>query len=220
MENRKKKLALIITSTLSLGVLSFVIVNNTLDRSVLTTHGGEQARTVTANWHTTKRGLYASQQGQIYNAVAFSLNDENVYNVINTSQTQDGITEENNCVFALWGQENSGFSFAINTGIYSNQIVYTNDPQQTDLSTVLFRHLNKIDFILDNSDDHRLTTLSEDTEYGTFAASPEVSGNTVKWTWTANTFVDEDDVPIFSSPDEHTTGKAIWMKEIVFYYDC
>lgn len=219
MENKKKKLALIATSTLSLGVLSFVIVNNTLDKSVLTAHGGEQARTATANKDTTKRGLYASEGGQIYNSVAFSLNDENVYNIINTSQLQDGITKENNCVFALWGQQ-SGLSFAINTGIYSNDKVYTDDTKQTELSTVLFRHLNKIDFILDNSDDKRLTTLSEDTSYGTFAALPEVSENTVKWTWTANTFIDEDDVLLFSSPDEHTSGKAIWMREIVFYYDC
>ena len=229
MKTKSKTLALLFTSTVTLGALSLLVVNTANNEDLFfSTRGAGSAvsRTATVNKWNRHTILYSgikyesSTISPVYFNSVFQLRDGSSYVIIQTSESQYAVEHnDDDCVFTLHG---SDCSFTINTTYGDNFDLYWDQAGGTPLDVVKFRRLTKIDIVLDRSDNHNIEDLNCDNSRGVVGGPYlDLENNTATYVWTPNNskgyLPEGKDLTITGT---YVEGKSYWFKELVFYYDC
>ena len=220
MNNNKKKIFLLASAGLiTLSSMAVVLFEQRGGEFAQLKAPANSSRVITVN--STNRILDFYDNGNKYfNGAMFQLDDKLAYNYVYASQSQELVLENhNNCILALWG-DFGGCYFTINFQ-YLTSKVFSFDREQTNKITLAkFRHLTRVDITLDKGEGwDRFTSLS--AESGTFTLLKDAD-TYVKYQWIPEGGFLGSDTDVNFEPGE-TWGKdhkAIWITEMVFYYDC
>lgn len=226
MSNTRNKKIILLASTglVTLSTMAVVLLGQNdvgLMPSKATANTG---RVVTVNKDNRILNYY-DDGSQNYGGAIFLLNEKLAYGYVEALQSQkDVYRNQNNCVICLWGDYNSGFgcAFYVNISRFYNDDVFSLDGQH-EIDVVPFRHLTGIDFTLEKGDD-RLTTLKGKHPDHTTGTMTEIANTNeyVKYHWTPQGGYLDSDTNAYFEPNESfgTEHKALWITEMVFYYDC
>lgn len=228
MLTKSKSKKLLITSVAALGTLSLVLVANAINERggvfVLANEVNGIDRTVSVKQGNRYIHTRIGEE-EVYSPVAFKMQGSS-YGLIYTSQSQKDVQDnDNNAALVLWDISEK-CNFRINSSQYTDQSVTLIEKDNLQVQVYKFDHLTQIDIILDNSDDKRLTTLL--TKIGKLS-EPEISidDKTYTYTWTPDNeegYITSNQEVYFEPFDNDTertrTGKALWVRELVFHYSC
>ena len=228
MSNTRNKKIILLASTglVTLSTMAVVLLGQNDVELMPSKAAATPGRVVTVNKDNRILNYY-DDGNQNYGGAIFLLDDKLAYGYIDALQSQKDVHQnKNNCVICLWGDWNAGFGcgFYVNIERFYNNNVYSLDGQH-EIDVVPFRHLTGIDFTLEKGSD-RLTTLKgthPDHTTGTMTKI-EDTNDYRKYHWTPEGgYLDSDsDSNAYFEPDEPkgTEHKALWITEMVFYYDC
>ena len=235
MKTKSKKLTLIATSVLTLGALSIVFLTNKANENtaLLASYRGVTPSERTARaWQENRviRVFYTEGNDSVWPSSAcsfFKLSDELAYAIIDTSQQQYAVQDHDDpCAFTLWTHQDSYFK--INSTYSDDKSFYLDNKLENPIDVVKFRHLTKIDIVLDNSlagqEDNNRTTAGFTASTGNVTEDPveDLENKCVTYTWTAPAdpgYIGSDTQLTFTGK-ETATDKVYWVRELVFYYDC
>ena len=226
MSNTRNKKIILLASTglVTLSTMAVVLLGQNDVELMPSKASATPGRVVTVNKDNRILNYY-DDGNQNYGGAIFLLDDKLAYGYVEALQSQKDVHQnKNNCVICLWGDYNAGFgcAFYVNIKRFYNDDVYSLDGQH-EIDVVPFRHLTGIDFTLEKGSD-RLTTLRgkhPDHTTGTMTTIADTN-NYMKYHWTPQGGYLDSDSNAYFEPDEPwgTEHKALWITEMVFYYDC
>ena len=228
MNNTRNKKTILLASmgVLTLSTMAVVLLEQTNANFISSRAVAKSGRVVTVNKDNRILNYY-DDGSQNYGGAIFLMEEKLGYGFVKTLQRQEDVYKnDNNCIFCLWGDWNAGYgcAFYINDDRFYDDDVISLDKQQLNVVDVVpFRHLTGIDFTLEKGED-RLTTLKgnyPDHTTGTMTKI-EDTNNYVKYHWTPEGGFLGSDTDVYFDPTEPfgTEHKALWVTEMVFYYDC
>ncbi len=226
MDSKTKTITLLLTGISLLGITSLLVVMNGTNAKGLTAIASglnaNSERTITINKNNRLIGFkYDNNTSTSNTSPLFPMSEGLAYGIIQTSQNQQAIIEnDNDVVLVLWNNQLS--EFTINPTYYDDETITRNDVEYT---IAKFNHLTQIDLKLDkgNGTDRVLSLKSEvnGDEEGIFTKIAD-EASYVQWSWkrdNADGYLTTTDKLEFSTSMDNN-GKAIWLTEIVFHYSC
>lgn len=219
--------SMVILSSISFGLLS--CTSNSASSNLIDNGGNGISRKLTVNKNNRKIGLRnfsTDPYEQDYHSVAYQIPDNQSYGLITTTQSQYDVKKEDlDAVFILWCSL-GGEAFYINDACYSKSTVTLIEDEKNNLKFVEYNHLTRIDFTLDrgNRGEDRVLNLSSDI--GSIQlAEMSVEKNYEKYRWTPNNeegYISNQKItftPVYEEPEVISDYKALWVREITFYYE-
>ena len=226
MSNARNKKIILLASTglVTLSTMAVVLLGQNDVELMPSKAAATPGRVVTINKDNRILDYYDGET-QYYDGAIFLLKEKLGYGYVETMQSQKDVHKnQNNCVICLWGDFNGGLgcAFYINDDRFYNNVVFSLDGQH-EIDVVPFRHLTGIDLTLEKGSD-RLTTLKgnyPDRSTGTMTTI-EDTNDYIKYHWTPEGGFLDSDTDVYFTPNESygTEHKALWITEMVFYYDC
>ena len=231
MKTKSKKLTLIATSVLTLGALSIVFLTNKANENtaLLASYRGTPSERTARAYQDNRviRVFYTEGDDHVWPSPAcsfFKLSDELAYAMIDTSQQQYSVQDhDDRAAFTLWAHQDSWFK--INSTYSDDKSFYLDNKLENPIDVVKFRHLTKIDIVLDNdSEETNRSTGGFTVSHGNITEEPveDLENECVTYTWTAPAdpgYIGSGTQLVFATKDT-TEGKVYWVRELVFYYDC
>lgn len=226
MDSKSKTVTLLLTGISLLGITSLLVVMNGTNAKGLTAIASglnaNSERTITINKNNRLIGFkYDNNKYTSNTSPLFPMSEGLAYGIIQTSQNQQAIIDNNNdVVLVLWNSQLS--EFTINPKYYNDETVTRNDVEYT---IAKFNHLTQIDLKLDkgNGSDRVLSLRSEinGDEKGIFTVIAD-EASYIQYSWKKDNeggfLTTTDEIEFSTSMDNN--GKAIWLTEIVFHYSC
>lgn len=223
MNNKRKIVLLTLTSALAAtGAIALTNVFSLGNVSLLS--AAKVSRQITATGTNTIHLTYqTSTPGypDYRGIILFEMLDKQAYGYVTPSQDQT-VDNDDSFLMTMWHAQPSGAYFDINSDKYSNLNLYLDEARTKKVELVKFRNIEKVEIVVDTSDDNRYVNL-ECTQGG--LAWEIVDEKTKVYTWTpANeNEYQQTRIGAASEPEEYVPphpSRVLWIRSMTFYYSC
>lgn len=217
---RKITLLTLISSISALAVVSSVIAfsNTTLLQA------DKAPRVLSIDHGNTIHRLYqTSTPGfpEYRHIIIFEMLDKQAYGYVTPSQAQT-VDDDDSFLMTMWHANPSGAGFVINSDEHSLLDLYLDYERTQKVEPVKFRNIEKVEFVVDTSDDYRYVDLVATTGDLSFVIEDE---NTKVFTWTPDNSEEYQQTRICGAPEPEQyvpphPSRVLWIRSMTFYYSC
>ena len=220
--NNKRKIILLTSTLAATSVIALTSVFALGSVSPLSAEKG--SRQITATGANTIHVTYqTSTPGypDYRRIILFEMLDKQAYGYVTPSQAQT-VDDDDSFLMTMWHAKPSGAGFVINSDEHSLLDLYLDEERTKKVELVKFRNIEKVEFIVDTSDDKRYVNL--ECTSGSLAWKI-VDENTKVYTWTPASEDEYQQTRICgaSEPPEYVPpypSRVLWIRSMTFYYSC
>ena len=219
---KSKRKILLISSSITISALTAVTCVLTLNRTLSYANDNERVLTIDGN-NTIHRLYQTSTPGypEYRNVIIFEMLDKQAYGYVTPSQAQT-VDDDTSFLMTMWHANPSGAGFVINGDDHSGLNLYLDYDRTQKVEPVKFRNIEKVEFVVDTSDDYRYTDLVCTAGELSFQIVDE---NTKLYTWTPTNSEEYQVTRICGAPEPKEyepphPSRVLWILSMTFYYSC
>ena len=220
--NSKRKILLVSSTVAVTALVAALSLIPNANSNKLYAKSGE--RVLTINHDNTIHRLYqTSTPGypEYRNVIIYEMLDRQAYGYVTPSQAQT-VDDDPTFLMTMWHAKPSGAGFVINDDGHSGIDLYLDYERTQKVETVKYRHIEKVEFVVDTSDDYRYVDLVATTGELSFVVEDE---NTKVFTWTPDNDDDYQVTRICGAPEPEEyvpphPSRVLWITSMTFYYSC
>ena len=220
--NNKRKIVLLTSTLVATSVIALTSVFTLGNASLLSAEKGSRqitatgANTIHLTYQTSTPGYPSYRR-----IILFEMLDKQAYGYVTPSQAQT-VDDDDSFLMTMWHAQPSGAGFVINSDEHSLLDLYLDEERTKKVEPVKFRNIEKVEFVVDTSDDYRYVDLVATAGDLSFVIEDE---NTKVYTWTPDNSEEYQQTRICGAPEPEEyipphPSRVLWIRSMTFYYSC